>query len=412
MSVAALGPMGTMTAHVGHPLHTLPCHHHGTRTRLGQGTRCMAQATAKKVRIKPPSSSTAATELEALSQWSTIIPDTVLMQKIEELELQAATVSSTVLAGMMGNPRVAREYQMAIEHGIQYDKCQTDSHKLACILDKALANVGAIFAEQVEGRVSTEVDPRAAYDTDKMLSRAHNLIENYKENGISSDRILIRLPATWQGIQAAKQLEQEGVAAHVTLIYSFVQAQAAAQAGVSVIQPNVGRIMDWYKKHPGYIKNQRGPRSDGGSLFDNDNPGVQLAERIYNYCAKYHPKTKVMVAGFRSKADALALAGVDYLVLNERIVDSLDKASTLQGYNDGFRADEKDDESGVPQQLSSDSAQQVEFSSSETVEVTRQLFEEGLGMAGLELLDTGIKSLVEDVNRLEPIFSNLAIDSL
>jgi len=170
--------------------------------------------------------------------------------------------------------------------------------------------------------------------------------------------------------------------------------------------------MDWYKKHPGYIKNQRGPRSDGGSLFDNDNPGVQLAERIYNYCAKYHPKTKVMVAGFRSKADALALAGVDYLVLNERIVDSLDKATTLQGYNDGFRADEKDNESGVPQQLSSDSAQQVEFSSSETVEVTRQLFEEGLGMAGLELLDTGIKGLVEDVNRLEPIFSNLAIDSL
>ena len=103
--------MGTMTAHVGHPLHTLPCHYHGTRTRLRQRTRCMAQATAKKVRIKPPSSSTAATELEALSQWSTIIPDTVLMQKIEELELQAATVSSTVLAGMMGNPRVAREYQ-------------------------------------------------------------------------------------------------------------------------------------------------------------------------------------------------------------------------------------------------------------------------------------------------------------
>lgn len=111
-------------------------------------------------------------------------------------------------------------------------------------------------------------------------------------------------------------------------------------------------------------------------------------------------------------ADALALAGVDYLVLNERIIDSLDKATTLQGYNDGFRADENDDQSGVPQQLSSDSAQDVEFSSSETVEVTRQLFEEGLGMAGLELLDKGIKNLVEDVNRLEPIFQNLAIDSL
>lgn len=105
------------------------------------------------------------------------------------------------------------------------------------------------------------------------------------------------------------------------------------------------------------------------------------------------------------------MAGVDYLVLNERIVHSLDEATTLQGYNDGFRADEHGDDS-VPQQLSEETAQQADFSSSETVGVTRQLFEEGLGMAGLELLDNGIKTLVEDVNRLEPIFGNLAIDSL
>lgn len=109
--------------------------------------------------------------------------------------------------------------------------------------------------------------------------------------------------------------------------------------------------------------------------------------------------------------DALALAGVDYLVVNERIVDALDKATTLQGYNDGYRADEDDDDS-VPQQLSAETAQETDFSESETTEVTRQLFEEGLGMAGLELLDSGIKSLVQDVERLEPAFHNLAIDSL
>ena len=110
-------------------------------------------------------------------------------------------------------------------------------------------------------------------------------------------------------------------------------------------------------------------------------------------------------------ADALALAGVDYLVVNERILDALDKATTLQGYNDGFRADEDDDES-VSQQLSAEMAQEADFSESETTEVTRQLFEEGLGMAGLELLDNGIKSLIQDVERLEPAFHNLAIDSL
>lgn len=121
--------------------------------------------------------------------------------------------------------------------------------------------------------------------------------------------------------------------------------------------------------------------------------------------------SNVFASNSLCNADALALAGVDYLVLNERIVHSLDAATTLQGYNDGFRADKPGDDS-VPQQLSADSAQQAEFSSSETVEITRQLFEEGLGMAGLELLDSGIKTLVEDVNRLEPIFGNLAIDSL
>ena len=115
--------------------------------------------------------------------------------------------------------------------------------------------------------------------------------------------------------------------------------------------------------------------------------------------------------GHNCCADALALAGVDYLVLNERVVDSLDKATTMQGYNDGFRADENDD-AGVAQQLSAQLAQSIDFSSSETVEVTRQLFEEGLGMAGLELLDNGIKNLVGDVERLEPIFGNLAIDAL
>ena len=124
----------------------------------------------------------------------------------------------------------------------------------------------------------------------------------------------------------------------------------------------------------------------------------------------HSPKTRPRITS-ACFADALALAGVDYLVLNERVVDSLEKATTLQGYNDGFRADEHGNDS-VPQQLSADSAQQADFSSSETVEVTRQLFEEGLGMAGLELLDNGIKNLVEDVNRLEPIFKNLAIDSL
>ncbi|CAL8466910.1 g6446 [Coccomyxa elongata] len=364
----------------------------------------------QKLDYRPPSSRTAATELDYLEGWSTVVPDTLLLQNIEKIEApKAATVSSAVLGGILRNPAGLQEYKIAIENAINFDVCQakTGAAKLACEIDKATVNIGALFSKQVEGRISTEVDPRLAYDTEAIISRAENLLKNYTDMDISQDRILLRVPGTFEGIQAAKELESRGIQTHIILVYSFVQATAAAQAGVSVIQPNIGRLDDWYHKYPGVIRDPKGPREDSGFL-SKVNPGVRMAARMYNYCQKYHPKTKVMVSGIRSTKDALALAGVDYLVVGPKVLAALAEAPTLQGYNDGLTTLPADDEYYSPR-LSPEAAKEAEFEDFELQPVTKQIFEEGLGLAGVSLLKQGVQGLVDDIERLEPFFQNLSV---
>jgi len=360
---------------------------------------------------KAPSSGASSTELEALSKFSTVVPDTYLMQDLQKLETpKAATVTSAVLSGILSSPTGFREYEVAIQRAVGFEGCVAEGgdEKYACVMDKALANVGALFASRVEGSVSTEVDARLAYNTDGLVSRGQNIAEHYKEMKI--DRFLLRIPGTWEGIQAVKKLEAEGIPCHVTLVYSFTQAAAAAQAGASVIQPNIGRLKDWYTKHPGFVKDPKGPREDSG--FSSDvNPGIQLVERIFNYCAKLHPKTKVMVSGIRRKQDALLLAGVDYLVVGPKVLEELNSQYTMGGYNDGLSANATFDETDVVAKLSKERADSVEFAPEETAKITKQLFQDGLGQAGLELLEEGIKGLKDDVARLEPDFKNLAVGS-
>lgn len=180
-----------------------------------------------------------------------------------------------------------------------YDKCLAASHpsqKLACQMDKALCNVGAMLANDVSGKVCTEIDPRLADDkgthtshffpvfygltiitssvkrilmlwcslsADEMVAKAHTLLGMYDEMKVGKGRLIFRLPATWQGIQAAGQLESEGVATQVFLVYSLVQGVAAAQAGVSVVQPNAGRVRDWFTKHPNYPRDPKARKNFG-----------------------------------------------------------------------------------------------------------------------------------------------------
>lgn len=265
--------------------------------------------------------------------------------------------------------------------------------------------------ETVSGRVSTEVDPRLAHDTAALVARANQLVSLYTDLGVQRNRILLRMPATWEAIQAAKQLESEGLACHLVGVFSFVQAVAAAQAGASVVQVNVGRLADWYDRHPGVIRDPHGPReaaamAAAGYGSAQPNPGVLLLEKVYAYCGQFHPKTKLMASGIRTKAEALALAGVDYLVVGPRVLEALQSSATLEGYNDGLHASQ---ESGlVRARLTPAFAGAYELSPVETGSVDKATFDDQLGLPGMELLGECVQRVVDDANRLEPIFLNQA----
>ena len=171
--------------------------------------------------------------------------------------------------------------------------------------------VGQEILKVIPGRISTEVDARLSFDTDAMLKRAHRLIELYDKAGIGRDRVLIKIASTWEGIRAAEILEKEGIQTNLTLLFSFAQAAACADAGVFLISPFVGRIYDWYKK------------ANGNDYTGADDPGVQSVTRIYNYYKANDYKTVVMGASFRNLGQIEQLAGCDRLTISPDLIDKL-----------------------------------------------------------------------------------------
>lgn len=365
------------------------------------------KAATKAPEYVPPSRATGSSELQALERLSVVVPDTMLMKEIQTLEApKAATVSCGVLNGLLQAPGSQVEFKQAVERAVSYDQCKLELggiSKNACHLDKALANVGALLAARVEGRVSTEVDPRCANDEEAIVNRGKHLMALYADLGVPADRVILRIPGTWEGIQAAGRLEKEGFATHIILVYSYVQGLAAAQAGVSLIQPNVGRIADWYARHPGVIRDPRGPREDSG-FKSGTNPGATLVAELYNMCRKQYPKTRVMASGLRNKQDALSLAGCDFLVVSPRVLEQLGASPTLEGYNDGLHVDDSSTAAtGVAAMLTPEGAQASELPAAE--DVTQQKLSEGMGLAGSELLAQGLGFLVDDAEALDPVFA-------
>lgn len=279
----------------------------------------------------------------------------------------------------------------------------TGDARKACVFDKALVNVGALFAKKVSGRVSTEVDSRCARDADALVARGQGLVAAYKEMGVPLDKVLLRLPATWEGIEAAKRLEREGIPTHLVLVASFVQAAAAAQAGAHVVQPNAGHLADWYRAHPNYIRDPKGPREDTG-YRSAVNPGVELSKRIWAYCRTRHPGTRVMVSGVRSRDDALALAGVDFLVAGPRVLEALAATPTRSGYNDGLSGVLGEDEEPAPL---TDAAAAAYTFDDEEAPATRARFDEQLGLVGRDILDEGVARLGADVEKLLPLMASM-----
>jgi transaldolase len=247
-------------------------------------------------------------QLDALKQFTTVVADTGDFRQISAFQPQDATTNPSLILKAVQKA----EYQPLLQDTV----AQYRGRPLDEIMDRLLVRFGCEILSIIPGRVSTEVDARLSFDTSATVTRAERLIELYQAQGIPIDRVLIKIAATWEGIQAAAQLERRGIHTNLTLLFSFGQAVACGQAKVQLISPFVGRIYDWYKKSAGagWIEaDQAGP----------NDPGVKSVRAIYNHYKHFGIATEVMGASFRNVGQITALAGCDLLTIAPELLAQL-----------------------------------------------------------------------------------------
>lgn len=249
-------------------------------------------------------------QLEQLKTMTTVVADTGDIGAIAQFSPMDATTNPSLLLKAAAIPA----YQPLLVNAVNWAKSQTNNkqEQVSLAADKLSVLIGLEILTIVPGRISTEVDARLSFDKDQSIIKAHSLIKMYEDAGISKDRILIKLASTWEGIQAAKQLEQEGIQCNLTLLFSFAQAKACAEAQVFLISPFVGRILDWYKKDTGI-----------DSYVACEDPGVISVTEIYNYYKQHGYKTVVMGASFRNVEEITELAGCDRLTISPQLMSEL-----------------------------------------------------------------------------------------
>ncbi|CUM64070.1 uncharacterized protein PRCAT00001659001 [Priceomyces carsonii] len=241
---------------------------------------------------------------------TTIVTDTGEFESIAKFTPQDATTNPSLILAASKKAEYAKLIDVAVDYA--KDKGGSPKEKAALALDRLLVEFGKEILKIVPGRVSTEVDARLSFDKEGTIKKAIHLIELYKSLGILKDRVLIKVASTWEGIQAARELESKyGIHCNLTLLFSFVQAVACAEAKVTLISPFVGRILDWYKK------------STGQEYDSESDPGVQSVRQIYNYYKKFGYNTIVMGASFRNVGEIKALAGCDFLTVAPKLLDEL-----------------------------------------------------------------------------------------
>jgi transaldolase len=240
-------------------------------------------------------------QLDALKLHTTVVADTGDFKQLAQFQPQDATTNPSLILKAVQKP----EYAPLLSESVAAHKGQP----LDVVMDHLLVRFGCEILKTIPGRVSTEVDARLSFDTAGTLARARRLMSLYEAQGISRSRVLIKIAATWEGIQAAAELEQEGIHTNLTLLFSFAQAVACGQAKVQLISPFVGRIYDWYKKSAGAAWDE------AASAGAND-PGVKSVRAIYNYYKKNGIATEVMGASFRNVGQIMALAGCDLLTIS------------------------------------------------------------------------------------------------
>lgn len=311
--------------------------------------------------------------LEQLKQFTTVVADTGDIKLIGQYKPTDATTNPSLLYTASQLP----EYQHLLEDAIKYAKGFSSNldEQVTAAIDKLYVNFGVEILKIVPGRVSTEVDARLSFDKEASIAKARRFIELYEQAGISKERVLIKLGSTWEGIQAGRVLEAEhGIHCNLTLLFSFAQAVACAEAGVTLISPFVGRIFDWYVKN-----------TDKKTYTPEEDPGVKSVTQIFNYYKKFGYKVIVMGASFRNTGQILGLAGCDNLTISPALLEK------LQG------SDEK-----VERKLSEEAAKALDM---EKVSLDENQFRWLLNedQMATEKLSEGIRKFAADTVKLEAL---------
>jgi transaldolase len=309
-------------------------------------------------------------QLEELSQHSLVVADTGDIEQVARWKPQDATTNPSLLLTAAEDPR----YQHLVQSSVR-----DAAGDASLAMDRMFVAFGTEILKHVRGRVSTEVDARLSFDTEQSLRKARALIGLYEKAGVSREKILIKLASTWEGIRAAEKLEKEGIHCNMTLLFSFAQAAACADAGVTLISPFVGRIYDWHKA----------ARKVADIPVEED-PGVLSVQRIYSYYKKYGYKTQVMGASFRKTEQILALAGCDLLTIAP---DLLDKLSKVNG--------------AVPRMLSPEKAKGTDMPKVKLDEPAFRWLHNEDAMATDKLAE-GIRRFDADARKLEKLITSLA----
>ena len=254
--------------------------------------------------------------LEQLKSYTKVVADTGDFQSIDAYKPADATTNPSLIYAASQDPKYASLIDDAIAYakGISTDK----TVQLSKAMDKLAVNFGLEILKIVPGRVSTEVDARLSFDTEATIAKARELIALYEVNGISRERILIKVASTWEGIKASEALEKEGIHGNLTLLFSIAQAIRCAEANVTLISPFVGRILDWYKKDRGVSE-----------IAAPEDPGVLSVGQIYNYYKKFGYKTIVMGASFRNIGEIIELAGCDALTIAPSLLKELESTEGI-----------------------------------------------------------------------------------
>lgn len=315
-------------------------------------------------------------KLEGLKDCGTVIvADTGEFNEIKQYKPTDATTNPSLILAAASAPEYAHLVKDAVAYGKK--KGATKEKQLEAAATKVFVNFGLEILKIVPGRVSTEVDARLSFDVEGSIKKAHEYIDLYKQAGISEDKILIKLASTWEGVQAAKVLEKEGIHCNMTLMFSLAQAIACAEADATLISPFVGRILDWYKQHQ---KKEYAPHED---------PGVISVSTIFNYYKKFGYSTQIMGASFRNAGEILELAGCDLLTIAPSLLKELQNATGP--------VEKKLDES------------KAEYSSLKQIHVDEKTFRWMLNEDAMatDKLSEGIRKFAEATRALEEMLSKM-----